>query len=305
MRPRIVAIPMFAAIWLGAPAPARAQDQDAATKVQGVIAAVEREQPRRAEPSERERLRDGGSQDAGSPVMAEQRRGSGGGRGAGPGGGRGSGGGRGPGGGAAGPPPNGGGRGVGPGSGGPRGGGDVQRRRPPIVYGNPRSGNRVNVNVYARPYARPFYAPSYYDRWARGVYGWSPLAYAPWAFIYGTAGYASLGYSYGPYDAYGGYGYGGYGSGSYYGPYGPFGRGTTFDTGGVRLKIRPRDAQVFVDGYYAGVVDDFDGTFQSLRLEQGGHKIEVRMPGYETFTFDVHIQPDRKLVLKEDLRARP
>ncbi len=70
-----------------------------------------------------------------------------------------------------------------------------------------------------------------------------------------------------------------------------------YDVGGVRLKIRPRDAQVFVDGYYAGRVDDFDGTFQSLRLEAGGHKIEVRMPGFEDLELDVHVQPGRTITL--------
>ena len=77
------------------------------------------------------------------------------------------------------------------------------------------------------------------------------------------------------------------------------------DTGSVRLRIRPRDAQVFVDGYFAGYVDDFDGNFQSLRLEQGGHKLEVRMPGYETLQLDVHVQPNRTITLREDLIPRP
>jgi hypothetical protein len=77
------------------------------------------------------------------------------------------------------------------------------------------------------------------------------------------------------------------------------------DIGGIRLKIRPRDAQVFVDGYYAGLVDDFDGTFQSLRLEHGGHKIEIHMPGFEDLELDVHVQPGRTITLSETMRARP
>ena len=42
-----------------------------------------------------------------------------------------------------------------------------------------------------------------------------------------------------------------------------------YPTGELRLQVQPRDAQVFIDGSYAGTVDDFDGTFQSLRLEEG------------------------------------
>jgi hypothetical protein len=77
------------------------------------------------------------------------------------------------------------------------------------------------------------------------------------------------------------------------------------DIGGVRLKIRPRDAQVFVDGNYAGLVDDFDGSFQSLRLSSGGHKIEIHMPGFEDLELDVLVQPGKTLTLDQDLKPRP
>jgi len=104
------------------------------------------------------------------------------------------------------------------------------------------------------------------------------MYYVPWSLMWGTAGL---------------------------GPFPNFWGTTTFDTGGLRLKVRPRDAQVFVNGFYAGIVDDFDGLFQSLRLAPGGYKLEVRMPGYEPFTLDVHIQPDRTMTVKDTLRALP
>jgi len=62
-------------------------------------------------------------------------------------------------------------------------------------------------------------------------------------------------------------------------------------TGGLRLKVEPQDAEVYVDGYFAGVVDDFNGRFHQLKLTAGAHRIEVRAPGYEPLTFDVSIQP--------------
>jgi hypothetical protein len=62
---------------------------------------------------------------------------------------------------------------------------------------------------------------------------------------------------------------------------------------------------VFVDGAYAGLVNDFDGVFQELRLSQGSHKIEVRMPGFENAVFDVYIQPGRTIDLRQDLRPLP
>ena len=33
----------------------------------------------------------------------------------------------------------------------------------------------------------------------------------------------------------------------------------------IRLLVTPRDASVYVDGYAAGVVDDYDGVFQRLQ----------------------------------------
>ena len=50
----------------------------------------------------------------------------------------------------------------------------------------------------------------------------------------------------------------------------------------VRLDVKPKEAEVYVDGYYAGMVDDFDGTFQRLRVEPGEHEIELWLDGYRT-----------------------
>lgn len=59
----------------------------------------------------------------------------------------------------------------------------------------------------------------------------------------------------------------------------------------VRLQISPRDAQVFVDGYAAGVVDDYDGVFQRLRLIPGPHEIVVYYPGHRTLRQRVYYNP--------------
>ena len=64
------------------------------------------------------------------------------------------------------------------------------------------------------------------------------------------------------------------------------------DEGALKLKIKPRQGEVYVDGYFVGVVDDFDGIFQRLHIESGAHRIEVRASGYETLEFDVRITPD-------------
>ena len=49
--------------------------------------------------------------------------------------------------------------------------------------------------------------------------------------------------------------------------------------GGLRITGAPRDAQVFADGYYVGIVNDFDGVFQHVNLEAGPHHIEIQEPG--------------------------
>ena len=70
--------------------------------------------------------------------------------------------------------------------------------------------------------------------------------------------------------------------------------------GGVRITEAPRDAQVFADGYYVGIVDDFDGAFQHVNLEAGQHRIEVRAGGVEPVSFDVYVQPGRTITLRAD-----
>jgi len=158
----------------------------------------------------------------------------------------------------------------------------------------------VTINIGRGP---RYYAPSQYDRWARQNFRWSPVRYVPWGLIYGSVGAYG---AYGAYGAWGAYGPGAYGAyGAPYYRYPSYGYASGYDTGGIRLRIRPRDAQVFVNGYYAGLVDDFDGTFQQLRLEPGGHKIEVRLPGFEDLEMDVHVQPGRTIDIREDLRPRP
>jgi hypothetical protein len=71
--------------------------------------------------------------------------------------------------------------------------------------------------------------------------------------------------------------------------------------GDVRLQVRPRGAAVYVDGYYAGIVDDFDGVFQRLTLAVGPHEIEIEAPGFEPQVFNVYVDPTRTVDLHGDL----
>lgn len=114
------------------------------------------------------------------------------------------------------------------------------------------------------------------------------------------------------------FGYGGYGPGYYYYsgsvwyPYSAYDYPYRFNpyrygypTGEVRLDIEETFAEVWVDGYYAGIVDDFDGLFQGLVLEEGIYNIEIAAPGYEPLEFDIRIDAGRKITYRGDLlRAR-
>jgi len=134
------------------------------------------------------------------------------------------------------------------------------------------------------------------------------VVYVPRAYNYYS--YPRYIYSY-PRSAYP-YGYGAFGLGYfYYDPYRWHPRysadvyyqgGVNYDVGELRLDVSPRDAEVWVDGYYAGRVDDFDGALQSLRLESGGYRIEIVAPGFEPLAFDVRITPGRKTTYRGDLR---
>jgi len=133
-------------------------------------------------------------------------------------------------------------------------------------------------------------------------YYYYPRRYYPY-------GYGAFGLGYFYYDPYAWSSYGYY-PGQPYGyypgrPHDYYDRGYQYGIGHLRLDVSPKHAEVFVDGYYAGIVDDFDGMFQTLDLESDGYRIEVRAPGYETLGFDVRIQPGRKITYRGTLRRLP
>jgi hypothetical protein len=180
-----------------------------------------------------------------------------------------------------------------------------------------RGGGRSGTHVVGRATPRPFIrgggrtivvAPRRYI--APRIVGIVP--YRP--YYYGhrpglTIGfYAGFGHPYGfPYR----YGYtypyypGLYPYGSYAYPLPPPAYVTAapgYAYGGVRIEDAPPDAQVFVDGYYVGVVDDFDGPFQHLNLTAGPHQIEIRASGYQPITFDVNVQPGRTITYRAPIQ---
>lgn len=98
-----------------------------------------------------------------------------------------------------------------------------------------------------------------------------------------------------------GYRFGNWYNGRVYGYVAPGAYGVRRYYGEVRLQVRPRHAQVYVDGYYAGIVDNFDGVFQRLTLEVGEHEIEIAAPGFEPQSYRIYVDPSRTVDVHGDL----
>jgi hypothetical protein len=141
----------------------------------------------------------------------------------------------------------------------------------------------------------PIYPYYPWGFWGPGYgFGLGYLYYDPW---YGGYGYGSPG-------GYGGdFGYGGYGGGGYSGGGGGYGVSQSYrDNGSLRLKIEPKQAQVYIDGYYVGLVDSFNGAFQKLGIEGGGHQVELKADGYEALQFEVLITPGETVTYKGEMK---
>jgi hypothetical protein len=135
------------------------------------------------------------------------------------------------------------------------------------------SAQHVRLFVSGGYFARPAY------------FGYSPFFYDP--FFYGVGWSQWYPYPY-PYP---------------YPP--PYYYGRRYDISEARLEIKPREAQVYVDGYYVGVVNDFDGAWQRLDLPPGEHEITVYLQGYQTYRQRTFFRPGQDYHFKAILEPLP
>jgi len=172
----------------------------------------------------------------------------------------------------------------------PRGGASVNGTHYPGYPGYPG-----HPGYYPPHYHYPAY---YYPRYYYG-YGY-PYPYYP-AYGFGVSfgiGYGvGVGFSFGyPYYSYYPYAY------PY--PYYPYASAypapyySYYDGASMRLQVTPRQTEVFIDGYYAGTVDDFDGTFQRLNVQPGNHELELYLPGYHSVQQSLLLQPGKTTNVK-------
>jgi len=74
---------------------------------------------------------------------------------------------------------------------------------------------------------------------------------------------------------------------------------------GVRLEVKgpnPKNAVVYVNGAYAGAVDDFNSWYQSLRLVPGTYDLKIEAKGYKPLDLKVAIPPGQTIVYRGALK---
>lgn len=105
-------------------------------------------------------------------------------------------------------------------------------------------------------------------RYVRGGFGYGP-AFGPW------------GYGYGPYA---------------YGAYPMFSHP---NAGQVKVDTNVKDAEVFINGAYAGTV----GSLKSMWLRQGSYNLEVRSPGRARYAERIYVLNGKTLRVRPELRV--
>lgn len=112
-----------------------------------------------------------------------------------------------------------------------------------------------------------------------------PVVIVGGGFGYPGYGFGFYGqYPWGWYGPYGGYGWGGWG----WGGWGGYGWGYPYYDyylAGARIEALPKEAktaEVYVDGVQAGLIDDFDGWWQTLNLSPGEHELAIFLEGFKT-----------------------
>jgi hypothetical protein len=97
----------------------------------------------------------------------------------------------------------------------------------------------------------------------------------------------------------GGFGYG-YGPGYWGGPgyYSSYAYGTP-NAGELKLETPVKDAEVFINGAYAGTA----GKLKSMYMHPGTYSVELRSPGRERFAEKVYIVAGKTLKLHADLHV--
>lgn len=181
--------------------------------------------------------------------------------------------------------------------------------------GSPNVGQAVPVSerargdypLYGKAIPRSEVPPSNNIIIVGGYNGYYPYVYYDPYNYYGSGWYGTYGYGW-PYywDAWAGMPF--YGWGMYALPMSAWSGSaaeaayTTSTNGSIRLKVTPKQAEVYVDGTYYGQVDHYDGAFQHLDLAAGTHKVEIRASGYQTLQLEMRVLPGKTITYTGELK---
>ncbi len=72
-------------------------------------------------------------------------------------------------------------------------------------------------------------------------------------------------------------------------------------TGEIKLEVTPDRAAVFVDGHFAGTVNQFRGMGRGMLVAAGNHHIKIDLVGYQPFETDVTLLAKQKITVKTTL----
>jgi hypothetical protein len=72
------------------------------------------------------------------------------------------------------------------------------------------------------------------------------------------------------------------------------------DSGRVYIEVEPQRAAVFVDGNYAGHVDEFNGR-RGMRVSAGNHEFKITLPGYQSFVSQLTVNKGQRYKLETEL----
>ncbi|WP_239489094.1 PEGA domain-containing protein [Luteitalea sp. TBR-22] len=141
--------------------------------------------------------------------------------------------------------------------------------------------------------------------------------------VYGYPGYWGgwgLGWGWGGYWGYGAWGWWGpgwwgpgYASSMWWPGFGWWGAPALYAppyaiwgiTSEARLMVQPRNTEVYIDGALAGIVDQYDGVFQSLTLSPGTHEIAFYLEGHKKQVMNAYVAPGTTLKVKHTMEKLP
>ncbi len=75
--------------------------------------------------------------------------------------------------------------------------------------------------------------------------------------------------------------------------------------GRLFLDIQPGGAQIFADGYYVGLAEDFGAQRGGGLIDAGTHRIDISATGYEPVAVEMRVTPGQSITYRAALKALP